>query len=446
MATNSTNIKRTKAKRLPTVEIECRKSETNKQGAPLYIRITIDRRPRYISLKERVNPNDFDFKKKKMKQGNYKNLDINDYISDEKRKVDEIIKNLHNSTKQITFDTIKEIYLIGENKDFIKFVEQQIKDETKYKLFSKGTIRIHENFYNRISEFKSSISINHIDLKFYEKFQAYLKNERGNGTNQVKTQLKNFKKYLNNAVKVGILDENPLAELDHQAEIRDKEYLTFEELARLHKIYLNKELLNEPYGQNKQDTLQHFLIATYTALRISDVQQLRKTIHLKNGKINIGKMLKTKKPVYIEIRKRLAEILNIKDDSELVYNSTITNNMTVNNNLRAIMKYAGINKHITFHCARHTFAILSLYLKIPMEVVSDILGHASIDFTKKHYAKIVDEVREMHMNKWDLETEIFNVEPPKTINLIEKENEKLKKRIAELEAMLKQQPVLQIAK
>jgi len=45
MTTNSPYIKKTKAKRLPTVEIECRKSEANKQGVPLYIRITIDRRP-----------------------------------------------------------------------------------------------------------------------------------------------------------------------------------------------------------------------------------------------------------------------------------------------------------------------------------------------------------------------------------------------------------------
>ena len=45
----------------------------------------------------------------------------------------------------------------------------------------------------------------------------------------------------------------------------------------------------------------------------------------KNEKINIGKMLKTKKPVYIEIRKQLAEVLSIKDDSELVYNSMIKN-------------------------------------------------------------------------------------------------------------------------
>jgi integrase len=446
MATKRTNIKKVKAKRLPTVEIECRKSEANKQGVPLYIRITIDRRPRYISLKERVNPNDFDFKKKKMKQGNYKNLDINDYITDEKRKVDEIVKSLHNSEKQITFDNIKELYLIGENKDFIKFVEQQIIDEWKYKLFEPRTIKQHEGFLIRLKEFKPSISINHIDLKFWEKFQAHLKNERNNGINRIKTQLKNFKKYLNNAKKIGLIDENPLAELDHQSEIMDKEYLNFEELAKLHNIYLNKELLDLPYGQNKQDTLQQFLIATYTALRFSDVDQLRKSKHLKNGKINIGKMLKTKKPVYIDIRKRLAEVLTMSEDSDLLYDAPMKDNITLNNNLRRIMKYAGINKKITFHCARHTFAILSLYLKIPMEIVSDILGHSSIDFTKKHYAKIVDEVREMHMNKWDLDTEAFNVKQPRTINILEKENERLKQRIAELEALLKQQPVLQIAR
>ncbi|WP_289055001.1 site-specific integrase [Carboxylicivirga marina] len=446
MTTKGTNIKKVKAKRLPTVEIECRKSEANKKGAPLYIRITIDRRPRYISLKERINPNDFDFNKKKMKQGNYKNLDINDYITDEKRKVDEIIKRLHNSDKPISFENIKELYLIGENRDFIKFVEEQISDEKKYKMFTKQTIKSHEDFLIRLKEFKSSISINHIDVKFYEKFQGYLKVERNNGVNRIKVQLKNFKKYLNNAAKLGLIDMNPLAGLDHQFIIVDKEYLNFDELAKLHNIYLNEELLSLPYGRLKQDCLQQFLIGVYTGLRYSDVAQLRKSKHLRNGRINIGKMLKTQKPVYIEIRKRLSEVLTINEECDLLYNSAIKCNLTVNNNLKRIMEYAKIEKNITFHCARHTFAILSLHLKIPMEVVSDILGHSSIDFTKKHYAKIVDGVRELHMNKWDLETDAFNVDRPKAINMIEKENEALKKRIAELEALLYKQPVMQVAR
>ena len=89
---SKTRIKKVRAKRLPTVDIECRKSETNEQGAPLYIRITINRRPRYIGLKERINPNNFDFDKKEIKQKGINSYKINDYLTDEKRKINEIIK------------------------------------------------------------------------------------------------------------------------------------------------------------------------------------------------------------------------------------------------------------------------------------------------------------------------------------------------------------------
>jgi len=87
---------------------------------------------------------------------------------------------------------------------------------------------------------------------------------------------------------LGLIDGNPLTGISIQVNIKDKEHLTFDELAKLHEIYLNKELLNEPYGKNKQERLQQFLIATYTALRYSDAKQLRKSKHLKNGKIIIG--------------------------------------------------------------------------------------------------------------------------------------------------------------
>jgi hypothetical protein len=64
------------------------------------------------------------------------------------------------------------------------------------------------------------------------------------------------------------------------------------------------------------------------------------------------------------------------------------------------MQLAGINKYITFHCARHTFAITSLILGMKLEVVSDILGHSEISTTQR-YARIVDRLREKEMDKWD---------------------------------------------
>jgi integrase/recombinase XerD len=57
-------------------------------------------------------------------------------------------------------------------------------------------------------------------------------------------------------------------------------------------------------------------------------------------------------------------------------------------------------KHITFHCSRHTFAINSLILGIPLEVVSKILGHTELK-TTQIYAKVVDNLVNREMKKWN---------------------------------------------
>ena len=64
------------------------------------------------------------------------------------------------------------------------------------------------------------------------------------------------------------------------------------------------------------------------------------------------------------------------------------------------MKEAGINKHITFHCSRHTFAISCLTLGVALETVSDLLGHRDIK-TTQIYAKVVDAKRDNEMDLWD---------------------------------------------
>ncbi|WP_017730777.1 tyrosine-type recombinase/integrase [Nafulsella turpanensis] len=84
----------------------------------------------------------------------------------------------------------------------------------------------------------------------------------------------------------------------------------------------------------------------------------------------------------------------------MLFESAVQENGTTNNYLKEIMQIAGINKHITFHCARHTFAITSLILGLKLEVVSDILGHSEISTTQR-YARIVDRLREKKMDKWD---------------------------------------------
>lgn len=433
-----------KAKRLPSIKVECREKEANEEGAPLYIRITINRSSRYISLKKRVNPKSFDFKERKMKQGDKNKLKINSYLESELKKIEQIILDLYESNKPITFNAIKESYLTGEKVSFIKFVEEAIIKEKQQKLFSERTIIKHELFLKRFKEVFKEININHISVETLNDFLSYLKHVRNNSENQQRHQIQNLKKYLNEAWRKGIIEKNPAWGFEDRSIPSEKEYLNFEELSTLHKIYVTGKIINEPDGLIKHHVLQHFLIAVYTALRYSDMLQLRKSLHIKDDRINIGKMQKTKRPVYIDIRKKLADVLTIKKNSDLLYEVPMYSNAVTNKIILQILEFAGITKHITFHCARHTFAILSLRLGIPMEVISNILGHTDMKTTRLHYAKIVDEVRELHMNKWDLDkTEEqktwFSIKKEAKTSLAEKENEELRKRISELENLVNNQ-------
>ena len=75
-------------------------------------------------------------------------------------------------------------------------------------------------------------------------------------------------------------------------------------------------------------------------------------------------------------------------------------NQVTNRYLKEISEKAKIKKKITFHCARHTFATISLSIGIPLEVVSKLLGHKDLK-TTMIYAKILDDLKIKYMEKWD---------------------------------------------
>ena len=58
-----------------------------------------------------------------------------------------------------------------------------------------------------------------------------------------------------------------------------------------------------------------------------------------------------------------------------------------------MMRQLGIEKHVSFHCARHTFATMMLTLGVDLYTVSKLLGHASVDQTQV-YARMVDKQRD----------------------------------------------------
>lgn len=206
----------------------------------------------------------------------------------------------------------------------------------------------------------------------------------------------------------------------------EPDYLEPEELTKLHDVYDSLELTKiirtatSKYsrfkefnvGEKYQEILRYFLVACYTGLRHSDIKTLRRE-HIK-GKFIVKEMVKgregRRKTVRIPIRKRLFSLLNMGDSTGLIFENPVMEDSQTNKYLKAIMALptVKIEKHITFHCARHSFAIISLLLGIKIEVVSDILGHSELTTTQR-YARVVDMLREQEMDKWDkMAKEEFN--------------------------------------
>lgn len=437
-----------KSKRLPTVNIECRKSKLNNQNqAPLYIRITINRKSGYISIKKYVNPTNFNSKKQKMQSGDSNKFKINAYIQNEKEKIESIILDLHRSNRAITFDSIKEIYLKGEFSEFIQFVKAEIEEEKILKSVVPGTLQNYISFAKTIQEFKSEIMISDIDMKFLKQFRAFLTHEKKYKPNTVRDKLKYLRKFLRSAYNKKLSDNEIFTNIKLKEVETNKEYLTFEELEKLHQLFVSEYFLNTEFrnskgsrsniGKDYHATLQHFLIACYTGLRHSDMKQLRKH-HLVNNMIKID-IKKTKKTTYIPVRQKLLEIIDTDFDEDLICYPVFENAKT-NSRLKFIIQTNSIDKHITFHSARHTFAILSLLLSIPLEVISDVLGHSTMNITKQFYAKIVDDMRNNHMDKWDkLSTNSAESSNSKIVNMNDYEKDKMQNRIKELEEQVRLQ-------
>ena len=88
-----------------------------------------------------------------------------------------------------------------------------------------------------------------------------------------------------------------------------------------------------------------------------------------------------------------------KGAEDAVFNIVYTRNtQNVNPQLRKWAKMADVNKHITFHSARHTFATMLLTLGVDLYVVSKLLGHANVK-TTQIYAKIVDQKKQEAVDK-----------------------------------------------
>jgi integrase len=190
----------------------------------------------------------------------------------------------------------------------------------------------------------------------------------------------------------------PFRDVKYRFEEVETVYLDDDDLASL----INKKI-DIPRIDQVRDI---FLFCCFTGLAFSDVKALRKENLIKgmDGKMWIQKR-RTKTKILsniplLEIPQKLlekyAEHDKVKCGQVLL---PVPSNQKMNAYLKEITDLCGINKNLTTHSARHTFATtVTLANHVSMESVSKMLGHTSINMTRK-YARIADRLNSEDMQK-----------------------------------------------
>ena len=275
----------------------------------------------------------------------------------------------------------------------------------------------------RVEEYLASIGkqdlrLSDVDREFCRGFVAFLRtcqSHRGKETisdTTARLLMYRIAAAMDKAVIEGLIPNNPFRTLDAKEKPKIKasrrEFLTVEEL---------KVLINTPC---RCDIVKKaFLFSCFTGLRYSDMKSLLwsevhtaadgKTLYIEHQQV------KTKKTVTIPLSEEaLRWMPRQKEGVDQVFHELTVSTKTVEDVLKDWMKDCGIDKHITYHCSRHTAATTLLTLGANLYVVSKLMGHSSIQMTEV-YAKIVDQKKVETMN---LVNNLFSNHAVKTANAI----------------------------
>jgi integrase/recombinase XerD len=233
---------------------------------------------------------------------------------------------------------------------------------------------------------KKDISLDKINLQFLTEFEYYLKTEQNQCQSTVNKAIQRFRKLIKIAIAEGCLDKDPFILYKPKKVKKEIIFLTNEEL----KI-VEKTVISQPRLALIKDL---FIFCCYTGLAYIEMA------HLEKQNIQIGfdgihwiqmKREKTQRQISIPILPKAEQIIDkYSTISTRIFPSI--SNQKFNSYLKEIADILGINKRLTHHVARKTFAsTVLLFNDVPMEIVSELLGHSNMTITQESYGKIVQK-------------------------------------------------------
>lgn len=375
-------------------------AKASKKGLyPIYQRITINGIRIELSTSKFVDKSKWNKEAGRIKGNSEEARLINSYLDVLKNKAYETEKWMVNNDEEINAQTFKNKLLgIEENQRKLLIIFEDHNKRMKElvgKEFSNNTFKKYETTLSHTKEFLkhqykiNDISIKRVDIAFINDFDFYLRNTKNCNNNSTIKYIRNFGKIVKQCYVNGWLEKDPF--LNYKGKVKEVErtYLTELEI---------EVLLNKNFKINRLELVRDiFLFSCFTGLAYIDVHNLTKSniiVGIDGEKWISTHRQKTESASKIPILPVTQMIIDKYENHPQSTNEDkllpILSNQKMNAYLKEIAAICNINKELTFHIARHTFATtVTLTNGVPIESVSKMLGHKNLR-TTQHYAKVLD--------------------------------------------------------
>lgn len=371
------------------------KVKINKQGkCPMRCRITFQQDRKEFSLGLFISPNYWNNKQQKAKPPNEENTFINSQLNLIKNEINQAFLFLQ--VNEGEFD-VEDIFLHYKgdapkrNKTILQLFQEHNDRIEKLidKEYSIATLWKFKQARQLLKDF-IKYSFNKGDYHFKEFIQDYeffLKAEKSLALATTNKMIQRFRKIVKLAISQDIIHKEPFISYKVKHIKKEIVYLTTEELSKLEKYKFKAERL--------QIVADMFIFCCYTGLAYNEMANLEKSHIVKgfddNEWINM-KRVKTQQTLSIPLLNKSKMIIEKYEKADEVKVLPSLSNQKFNVYLKEIADIVGIDKRLTHHLARRTFATtVLLFNDVPMEIVSELLGHSKITITQEHYAKVVNK-------------------------------------------------------
>ena len=375
------------------------KNRMNTSGkCAIKCRITYNKQRHEFSTGLFINPNNWSSAKQQAVPLNTENTQINTQLSLIKRQINQAFLFLQ--VQENNFDvedifkkykgenTQKQIGVVEFYSEYMNRLKKMIgKDfkESTWGKFNEILPALKDYIYFQYK--KRDIKLVDLDYNFIENFDYYMKVEKKNSQITINKKIQRLKKVIKLARKQKLIDFNPFEEHKVKQAKTQILFLTKDELEKLKNW--------KPKSETIEKVLDCYIFCCYTGLGYREMFSLKKS-DLKTDDEGVVWIYKQREKTerYFSIPLIFTEPVGIleKYETEEDFLLPRVSNQYFNRILKEIADLLGINKKLTHHTARKTFATtVLLNNNIPIETVSKLLGHSKISTTLSYYAEVMPD-------------------------------------------------------